>query len=209
MGIMKKLRKARREAKAEIKAAKARVRAEAKQSAKLKLRQDKLLAKQEKNLLKAEQKGLKAKRKHERTMAKKELQRLRAGKLNKQTVRRYAGVARVLTPLLIPVVYRVVTLGKEKMNSAQARRLGVDSDRLAEFSGYGAPLKARLESIRETVKKSELPQGFRTDVENRVSELQDAVNNAEHMTPEQRTRAHQSIAKEIDGLTAQIQERLN
>ncbi|MBZ8176694.1 hypothetical protein GP475_11900 [Corynebacterium poyangense] len=208
MGLMKKIRKARAEAKAQIKAAKVRVKAEAKENAKLKLRREKLLARQEKNLLKAEQKGLKAKRKHERAMAKRELKKIRAGQLNKHSVRRYAGAARVLTPLLIPVVYRLVTMAKEQANKAEARRFGVDSEQLAQFSGFGAPLKARLEGVRNTINNSDLPSGFCRDVEDRISELHDAVNNAEQMTPEQRTRAHRSISREIDGLTAQIQERL-
>ena len=53
MGIMKKIRKARREARAEIKAAKTRAKAEVKAADKAKHRQQKLLAKQEKALIKS------------------------------------------------------------------------------------------------------------------------------------------------------------
>lgn len=118
MGLLKAIRKGRAAAKAEAKAAKARVRAEVKHNAKTKLKRDKLMAKMEKTLLKEEKKGLKAKRKHEREMAKNQLAQLEAGRFNKKTVKRYAGAARVALPLLLPLVYRVVTEVRAKNSSS-------------------------------------------------------------------------------------------
>ena len=74
MGMMKSIRKARKQArvrsKAQIKAAEARARKLAKQEAKADYRTAQLLDKAEQRLLREEQKGLKRKRKHEKDLAK-------------------------------------------------------------------------------------------------------------------------------------------
>lgn len=208
MGILEKIRKSRAKTKAEIKAAKARARQAAKEEAKLQLRREKLLAKQEQKLLKAEQKGLKAKRKHQRKMAENALEQVREGKINARKLTKWAGTARVALPLVLPLAYRAVTAGREQMVSARARKMGVSPEQLARFTGYGAPLKARIQGVRETLPDTSLPAGFIRDVGDRLDELQAAVDNAEYMTPEQRRRAHSSISRDLDQVTQQIQERL-
>ncbi|KQB83397.1 DUF6474 family protein [Corynebacterium oculi] len=208
MGLLKNLSKRRARSKAQIKAAKTRAKAEVKAQAKARQRQAKLLAKQEKGLLKAEQKGLQAKRKHERKMAENKLAQIQAGKFNADNVKRWTGAARLLTPILLPLAYRGLTALREQTNSAQARRMGVTSDQMAQFSGYGAPLKARIHGIKESLKDSGLPSGFVRDVEDRLEELSASLDNAEYMTEEQRRRAHTSIARDIDQVTNEIQGRL-
>ena len=99
MSIVKKIKKARREARAEVKAAKTRVKAEVKEASKAQKRQQKILAKQEKALIKSEEKGLKKRRKHEKKMAQLELDKLKHGRLNKDNVKRYAGALRTAAPL--------------------------------------------------------------------------------------------------------------
>src|SRR5699024_7089382 len=64
MSLLKKFRKSRRAAKAELKAAKTKAKAEVKSADKARKRQQKLLANQEKQLVKSEEKGLKQRRKH-------------------------------------------------------------------------------------------------------------------------------------------------
>ena len=208
MGIFEAVRKGRARTKAEIQAAKVRAKHEAKQEAKLQLKQEQLLQKFEKNLLKEEKKGLKAKRKHERKMAENTLDQLKAGHLNADTFKRYVGFARVALPVMLPLIYRGVTAGREQIVDARARRLGVSADQLAQYSGHGADLKARIDGINRTLNKDQLPVGFVRDVEDRLSELQTAADNAEFMTPEQRKRAHATINRDIDGVTQEIQERL-
>ena len=208
MGIFEAIRKGRARTKAEIQAAKARAKHDAKQEAKLQLKQEKLLHKFEKNLLKEEKKGLKAKRKHERKMAENTLEQLKQGRLNAGTFKRYAGLARVALPVRLPLLYRAITAGREQLVDTRARRLGVSADQLAQFSGHGAELKARIDGINRTLNKDHLPVGFVKDVEDRLSELHTATDNAEFMTPEQRKRAHATINRDIDGVTQEIQERL-
>lgn len=206
--IMKTLRKRRNEAKAEIKAAKTRALAEVKDARKARERQQKLLAKQEKHLIKAEEKGLKRKRKHEQKRAKQELQKIKEGRFNAKTVNRYAGALRAAAPLLLPLIYRGIMSGREALEQRKAKRAGVSVDQLASLSGHGAPLKARIAGVRNSLSGSGLPAGFQRDVRERLDELDKAVDNAEYMTDQQRRRAHESISADIDGVTQEIQERL-
>lgn len=209
MSILKKLRKRRNEARAEIKAAKERVRREVKAANKAQERQQKLLAKQEKQLLKDEKKNLKAKRKHELKMAKAELDRIKTGKLNKANVQRYAGAARAAAPLLLPLAYRAITAGREALEQRRAQRAGISADQMAEFSGHGAPLRAKTQGIRNSLKESSLPLGYQRDVRDQLDEIDAAIDNAEFMTPQQRRRAHHSIQRDIDSVTQDIQNRIN
>ncbi|MDO5032954.1 DUF6474 family protein [Corynebacterium sp.] len=209
MSIMKKLRKARIEARAEAKAAKTRAKAEVKAADKARRRQQKLLAKQEKALIKAENKGLKNRRKHEYKMAKAELERIKKGRFNRDNVKRYAGALRTAAPLLLPLIYRGVTAAQDQLEKKRAQKAGVSADQLASFSGHGAPLKARVAGIRNSLQNAEVPAGFKRDVKERLTELDTAIDNAEFMTEAQRRRAHSSINSEIDAITEAIQEKLS
>lgn len=208
MGILKSLRKSRKKKKLEVAAAKARARQEVKSQAKLDYKREKLLKNVEKQLRKEEEKGLKAKRKHEMRMAKNELERRRAGRFNKDTVKRYAAASRVLAPLLLPVVYKLITALGARVDSARAAKMGLSPADLAQFGGHGAPLKARISGMRKSVSVSSLPKGFIRDVSDRLDELSSAVDNAENMTEEQRQRAHRSIHKELNQLARQIQDKI-
>ena len=208
MSILKKIRKARREARAEIKAAKTRAKAEVKAADKAKHRQQKLLAKQEKALIKSEEKGLKKRRKHEYKMAQKELERIKEGRFNKNNVKRYAGALRTAAPLLLPLIYRGITAAQREMEKKRAQKAGVSADQLASFSGHGAPLKARTAGIRNSLDNTDVPAGFKRDVRDRLQEVDSAIDNAEFMTEQQRRRAHKTISSEIDSITAEIQQRL-
>lgn len=208
MKILNNLKKSRRAAKAEFKAAKSRALAEVKSADKATRRQQKLLAQQERALLKAEAKGLKKKRKHEYKMAQQELDRLKAGHFNAQTIQRYSAAARTAAPLLLPLIYRGVVALRENLEKNKAKKAGVSRDQLASFSGHGASLKARTQGIRNSLDNTALPAGFKRDVKERLDELDAAADNAEFMTPQQRARAHKSINDDIDAVTNEIQQRL-
>ncbi|MBX8996920.1 hypothetical protein HCH15_12135 [Corynebacterium testudinoris] len=208
MGIMKSIRKNRTKAKAEIKAAKARARQAVKEDAKLELRREKLLAKAEKDLLKREARGLKDRRKHERKMAENTLAQIKQGRINSANVRRWAGAARLALPLLLPLIYRAITAGREQVAEAKARKVGVSVDQLARFAGHGSELKARTHGVRQTLSEEQHSAGFVRDVKDRLDELDKAIDNAEFMTPEQRRRAHNTISRDIDAVTQEIQDRL-
>ncbi|MDO5076693.1 DUF6474 family protein [Corynebacterium sp.] len=208
MGIFEAIRKSRARTKAEIKAAKVKAKEEVRQHAKLTARKEKLLAAQEKALLRAERKGLKAKRKHERAMAQTTLAQMKAGRFNKATIMRYSAAARVLVPILLPLAYRAITFGREQLLSMKAQRLGVTAHELAQYSGHGAPLKARIAGIRKSVENSKLPSGFVHDVNERLDQLDSAVDNSEYMTAEQRRRVHRSTSNDLDLLLQEVQQKI-
>ncbi|MDY3127032.1 MAG: DUF6474 family protein [Corynebacterium sp.] len=209
MSIIKKLKKARKQAKADLKAAKTRVKAEVKSAAKAAERREKLLAKQEKQLLKAEEKGLKNRRKHEYKLAKAQLEAARQGKFNRQNVQRYAGATRALLPLALPLIYRAIISGRQQLESRRAHKAGVNPGELAAFGGHGAPLKARTHKLRNTLVTSDkLPSGFKGDVRDRLDELDAAIENSELMSVSQRKRAHESISADINLVAQEVQDRL-
>ena len=180
--------------KAQIKSAKAQAKEVGRQQRRADKNRDRLLARQEKSLNKQNSRGLKAKRRHERRMAKASLAKMRAG--------------RMLAPIALPLLYRGVTFARAQLVAAKARRLGVTPDALAQFSGHGAALHSRIAGVSSSLEGTGLATGFVQDAQERLTQLRNAVDNAEYMTPEQRRRAHASITADIDALTGQIQERL-
>ena len=201
MGLFGAIRKARAKTKAEIKAAEARAKADSKNELKL----NKLLMKHEKSLAKHNAKMEKKRFKEDTKLAKQELAKIRAGRFNKDTVNRYASALRALAPLAIPLIYRAVTQWREQNTNRQASHLGFSSADLASRGGHGAPLKVRMDTLREV---EGLPVGFKKDVDARLDDLEQAVDNAEHMTPDQRRATHRSISKDLDLIASQIDERL-
>ncbi|SDS77034.1 DUF6474 family protein [Corynebacterium timonense] len=210
MGIIETIRKSRAATKAEIKAAQARARQAAKEEAKNDRRTAELLDKAEKRLLKEEKKGLKRKRKHEKQLAEAHLKRIEQSGITKKKAKNWVGAARVLIPVLIPLVYRAITAAQQRSISNRAHSLGLSTQDLARFSGRGAELKARVEAIREQATASDdLSSSYLKDLDVRLDELAQAVRNAEHLNAEQQRLAHDSIGKEVDAVSREVQEKLS
>lgn len=208
MGLLKTILKRRAQTKIKVKAAQARARQEIKSAAQLELRRSKLLAAEEKKLLKNESKLLKAQRKHREKMAAAELQRLRKGRLNSGKVLRYSAAIRAMAPLLLPLVYKAVVMVRDANTKSRAQQLGVSVDELAQHSGPGADLKARITGMEKSLATYKLPQGFQTDVVERLQALRTAVENADRMSPDQRKRAHRTISADLDELNKEVLARL-
>lgn len=208
MGLLKTILKRRAQTKIEVKAAQARARQEIKSAAQLELRRSKLLAAEEKKLLKNESKLLKAQRKHREKMATAELQQLRKGRLNSGKVLRYSAAIRAMAPLLLPLVYKAVVMVRDANTKSRAQQLGVSVDELAQHSGPGADLKARITGMEKSLATYKLPQGFQTDVVERLQALRTAVENADRMSPDQRKRAHRTISADLDELNKEVLARL-
>lgn len=210
MGVLGIIRKVRRNAKAEIKAAEAHARQLAKQEAKADQRTAKLLDKAEKRLLKEEKKGLKRKRKHEKDLAKTYLKRIEESGLTKKKAKQWTGAARMLVPVLLPLVYKALTSAQQNQVSRRAASLGLTPQDIARHSGRGAELKARIDAARDTVEHSDdLGDGFKRDANVRLDELEQAVRNAEHANPEQRRLAYNSIDEDLNKLSGEVHEKLS
>ncbi|GAB3947728.1 DUF6474 family protein [Corynebacterium tapiri] len=208
MGVLGSINKTLAKNRQAIKAAQTQARQEVKASAKHLRRREELLTKLEKNLIKAEKKGLKNQRKHELKLAKTEYERRKAGKFNKDSVDRYIRAGRMAAPVLLPLIYRGITQLRDTTQEKRARRAGVTRDQLAQFSGHGAGLQARIQGIRNSLPESSVSPGLRRDLDEQLESLHRATNNAEFMTPDQRRRAHHAISVDIDRVTQEIQAEL-
>ncbi|MBC3178167.1 DUF6474 family protein [Corynebacterium lujinxingii] len=210
MGVLGIIRKVRRNAKAEIKAAEVHARQLAKQEAKADQRTAKLLDKAEKRLLKEEKKGLKRKRKHEKDLAKTYLKRIEESGLTKKKAKQWTGAARMLVPVLLPLAYKALTSAQQNQVNKRASSLGLTPQDIARHSGRGAELKARIDAARDTVAHADnIGDGFKRDANVRLDELEQAVRNAEHANPEQRRLAYNSIDGDLNKLSGEVHEKLS
>lgn len=97
---------------------------------------------------------------------------------------------------------------RDANTKSRAQQLGVSVDELARHSGPGADLKARITGMEKSLATYKLPQGFQTDVAERLQALRTAVENADRMSPEQRKRAHRTISADLDELNKEVLARL-
>jgi hypothetical protein len=130
-------------------------------------------------------------------------------------VRKYLGVARVLLPVLLPLVYRGATLLRGTLDSRKARSLGVGVEQLSDFTGHGARLSARIAGAESST--SEIlardpgdpdTSAFATATRDRLTSLNTAVRTAEQMPTPQRKTAHANIATELAKIESDLLARL-
>ena len=130
-------------------------------------------------------------------------------------VRRYLGVARLLAPVLVPLVYQAVTALRGQLDARRAQRMGIAIDQLGEFTGHGARLSARVAGAEHSVAKivEQHPQDaetakFAEATRARLADLTTAISAAEQMPAPRRRSAHAAISAELDGIEADLLARL-
>ncbi|WP_407443089.1 DUF6474 family protein [Rhodococcus sp. (in: high G+C Gram-positive bacteria)] len=224
MGLFTRKRRATR--KAEAKALKHRAKLEAKLVAKNQLKNDRRAAKAQQKLskklaksqVKLDQELLNSQAKIE----KEQIATLKAQKkaaesqgLTAAKVRRYLGVARLLAPVLVPIVYQAVTALRGQLDARRAQQLGVPIDELGSYTGRGARLSARIAGAEQSLTKIESlhpkdaeTQKFATAIRGRLTDLTAAVQAAEQMPGARRKSAHAAISSELDGIEADLLARL-
>lgn len=215
MGLFKR-RKSRATRRAEARAIKAKAKLEAK-----------LAAKNETRRIKAEQKAataavkaqLRAQRDTDRAavkVAETQLKAAREGKVfSPSRIRRTLTVTRLLAPVLVPVIYRGAIAARGFIDARRADRLGVPLSQIGQFSGPGAHLSARIAGAEQSLqqvaaknpKDAETKQ-FVTAITDRLTDLSAAVTAAENMPASRRRAAHAAIAKQLDGVDADLMARL-
>ncbi|MEE2030713.1 DUF6474 family protein [Rhodococcus chondri] len=224
MGLFKRKRRVTR--KAEAKALKHKATLEAKLGAKNRLKNDRRSAKAQeklgKKLAKSQTKLDKELVRSQAKVEKETIATLKAQKkaaenqgLNAAKIRRYLGVARLLAPVLAPIVYQAVTAIRGQLDARRAQNLGVAVESLGEFSGHGARLSARIASAEQSLIKIEAlhPQDaetktFASAIRARLFDLATAVQTAEQMPVGRRKAAHSAISQELDGIEADLLARL-
>lgn len=157
----------------------------------------------------------KAGRKHEYKMAEMELKKIDSGKFGKKDVQRYLEIAKVATPVLLPLVYKFVSQAQGA--STKPRGLGaVDlSEHGIDATGPGAALGARIVRLEQTLDQLEQTRGqesgvrdFAVSTRERLADLRTAVEAAESTPTRQRREVHSAISGEIDRVNRDILARL-
>ena len=124
--------------------------------------------------------------------------------MTKARAKRLIGVGTTVAPLLAPYALALAGAVRGSWDHYRAGRLGVDTDRLAEFTGPGGPLHARLSHIAEALndldKGTDAAKAFAEQTRPRVIELATAVRAAEQMPAQRRRTAFKAISAELDGI---------
>lgn len=227
MGLFKSGRTSRAERKAQAKALKAKAKLEARledrsgrKFAKAELKQQRKLAKKaQKSQAKSEKNAAKLTKATNSTnlkIAQANAKAVADGKLLSPTrVKRYLSVAKVLSPVLVPLAYRASTAAREQINRIQADRAGVPIAELNKYSGHGAALSARIAGANESLQalSAKHPadaetKTFTTIMNQRLSDLSTAVTAAETMPAARRRSAHAAISRELEAIDADLLARL-
>ncbi|GAA4484717.1 DUF6474 family protein [Rhodococcus olei] len=202
MGLFRK-RKTRATRRAEAKALKHKAKLEVKHGARNERRKLRAEAKSAKKVEKAQLATLKAQEKAANRSA-----------FSVSQIRRYLGIARLLTPVLAPLVYRGTVLMRAQLDQQRAHRLGVAPEELGSYTGHGARLSARIagaersaDQIAKQFPDAETAQ-FTSAIRGRLAELDTAVHAAEQMPIQRRRSAHHAISAELDGVEADLLARL-
>jgi hypothetical protein len=215
MGLFKR-RKSRATRRAEARAIKTKAKLEARLAAKNDARRIKNEAKHQTAAIKA---GLKAQRESDQAalkVAEAQLKTAREGKLlSTSRIRRALTVARLLAPIVVPVVYRAAISARGALDQRRADKLGVPLSQIGQFSGVGGALSARIagavQSLRRVAdKKPKDPEAkqFVAAITDRLGDLSAAVAAAENMPTARRRAAHTAIADQLDGIDADLLARL-
>lgn len=226
MGLFSSDGKTRAQRRAETKALKAKAKLEAKLAAKDRRKASKELHKSRSKIfekeLKARRKTFKAEAKAAKKVAKADVKTVAAKAkadadakpFSPASVKRFLTVARLVAPIAVPVVYRAAVAGRGKITELQAKRIGVSPAQLVKYSGNGAPLLARIESLRTSLQKvsaqdssSDTTQ-FVDAMTTRLDNLAIAVDASESMPAPQRKTAHKAVENELGAIDADVMARL-
>lgn len=171
-------------------------------------REAKLAAKNRKAAEKIEAAG----RKHEYQLAEMELKKLDGTKLGKEDLERWLGLAKVATPVLLPMLYKVVS--NAQGSSAPPAAVDLRSEGI-NASGPGAALGVRIVRLEQTLDQLSTARSgeraitdFIASTRSRLGDLRTAVEAAEITPTAQRREVHSSISGELDRINKDVFARL-
>ena len=128
-------------------------------------------------------------------------------------------VAKIVGPAVIPVVapiaLRAASEVRDRIDRMKARRLGVAVGDLAQYTGRGGALHARITGVAEAIDEMrDRPNAtaedrtFADKAETTLRQLTAAVRAAERMPTARRRAAHRAVATELDDLEQRLLARL-
>lgn len=123
------------------------------------------------------------------------------------------GLAKVVGPAVVPVVapyaVRAASAARDALDRMRARKLGVGVEDLANYSGRGGALHARIAGAAQAAADLRVSDAaFADSSEARLTQLAAAVRAAERMPGARRKAAHKAIAQELDRLEEDLLRRL-
>lgn len=124
-------------------------------------------------------------------------------------------VGPAVIPVLTPLALRAFGEARDRIDRMKARRLGVAVGDLAQFSGRGGALHARISGVAEAIEElrdrrsaSAEDRTFADRSETTLRQLTAAVRAAERMPTSRRRAAHRAVATELDELEERLLSRL-
>ena len=177
-------------------------------------RAERLLAETQEATLLGDKKALKAAKKRRKNEPEDDddddLTGTAADPLTGAKIKRYIGIARIVVPVVAPIVYQAVGMARDRWDAHRARQFGVAPDELAEFTGRGAALYARIHNLALSARDLRARYGdgddaratevrsFVDDAQQRLTDLESAVRAAEQMPGSRRRSAHVAVGGELD-----------
>jgi hypothetical protein len=133
--------------------------------------------------------------------------------------RNIIGVVRVVAPAVVPIVapfaLKAAAAARDGLDRYRARRLGVDVSQLAEYTGRGGALHARLVGADQSLAELESRDGatqedreFAAHARTTLAKLTAAVRAAERMPTARRKAAQKAVAGELDPIERELLQRL-
>ncbi|MQA11429.1 MAG: hypothetical protein GEU98_23330 [Pseudonocardiaceae bacterium] len=125
----------------------------------------------------------------------------------------YLKVAKIVGPVVVPVIAPLAVQAagalRERYDRYRAHQLGVPVERLAEFSGRGAALHARIAGVNESLAelRGKADGQFVEEKTTTLRQLAAAVRAAERMPAPRRKAAHRAVAAQLDELESEVLHR--
>lgn len=141
------------------------------------------------------------------------------GRLTPGNAKNLVGVAKVIAPAVVPVVapfaLKAASVARDGLDRYRARKLGIDVADLAEYTGRGGALHARivgadasLSELESRENVSTADREFATKSRDTLVKLAAAVRAAERMPTSRRKAAHKSVSGELDPIERELLQRL-
>jgi len=128
--------------------------------------------------------------------------------------KRAIAVGKILIPVLMPVLMRVISILRGAWDDWQARRLGVPVSELGRYSGKGGALHARISRLATSMRelaastnsgpRAAQVNQFVTTAEPKLADMSAAVRAAELMPTVRRRAAHRAVAHELDQMEPEL-----
>lgn len=133
----------------------------------------------------------------------------------KNAVRVAKVIVPAAVPALAPMLVRAAGALREAYDRHRARRMGIDVERLPEFSGRGGALLARiagaangLAQLTGAPSATDDDRAFTDRSRRALEQLTASVRAAEHMPASRRAAAHRAVGGELDAIERELLRRL-